>query len=111
MAAEEEGSPVDLYVYDLTRGLAALLSPSILGRQVAGVWHTAVVVFGREYFYGSGGITHCEPVSRITTSFVRDRDRQRALAATSYRIPRTVTRITRANATSTVSEYSPYSCY
>lgn len=31
MAAEEEGAPVDLYVYDLTHGLAALLSPAILG--------------------------------------------------------------------------------
>ncbi|KPJ03664.1 PPPDE peptidase domain-containing protein 2 [Papilio xuthus] len=68
MAAEGEGSPVELYVYDLTHGLAALLSPSILGRQVAGVWHTAVVVFGREYFYGSGGITQCAPVSRLQRS-------------------------------------------
>ncbi|CAH2217634.1 jg9769, partial [Pararge aegeria aegeria] len=28
--ANEEGVPVDLYIYDLTNGLAALLSPSIL---------------------------------------------------------------------------------
>ncbi|XP_014362165.2 uncharacterized protein LOC106713811 [Papilio machaon] len=97
MAAEEEGSPVDLYVYDLTRGLAALLSPSILGRQVAGVWHTAVVVFGREYFYGSGGITHCEPggtqlgapqqVLRLGSTFVPRvvfADYLRGLATTTY---------------------------
>lgn len=35
----------------------------ILGRQIDGIWHTAVVVFGREYFFGSQGITSCAPVS------------------------------------------------
>ncbi|CAH2225611.1 jg4134 [Pararge aegeria aegeria] len=35
------------------------------GRQVEGVWHTAVVVFEREYFYGGGGVTSCAPVSRL----------------------------------------------
>ncbi|XP_069358575.1 uncharacterized protein [Maniola hyperantus] len=59
----EEGVPVDLYIYDLTNGLASLLSPSILGRQVEGVWHTAVVVFEREYFYGGAGVTSCAPGS------------------------------------------------
>ncbi|XP_047994955.1 uncharacterized protein LOC125233129 [Leguminivora glycinivorella] len=60
MATESECSegaePVDLYIYDLTQGLAALLSPAIMGRQVEGVWHTSLVVFGREYYYGGGGI-------------------------------------------------------
>lgn len=42
------------------------------GRQVEGVWHTAVVVFGREYFYGGGGIAHCAPVSRRTRSTTLD---------------------------------------
>ncbi|XP_061377197.1 uncharacterized protein LOC116770986 isoform X1 [Danaus plexippus] len=76
----EEGEPVDLYIYDLTKGLASLLSPTILGRQVEGVWHTAVVVFGREYFYGGGGVTSCAPgstqlgapyqVERLGTTYV-----------------------------------------
>lgn len=38
----------------------------ITGRQVDGIWHTAVVVFGREYFYGIQGITSCSPVSFVT---------------------------------------------
>ncbi|XP_045772110.1 uncharacterized protein LOC123872035 isoform X2 [Maniola jurtina] len=59
----EDGVPVDLYIYDLTNGLASLLSPSILGRQVEGVWHTSVVVFEREYFYGGAGVTSCAPGS------------------------------------------------
>lgn len=27
--------------------------------------HTAVVVFGREYFYGGAGIMYCHPVSTL----------------------------------------------
>ncbi|XP_075974000.1 uncharacterized protein LOC142975160 isoform X2 [Anticarsia gemmatalis] len=61
--AEEQGTVVELYIYDLTNGLASLLSPSILGRQIEGVWHTAVVVYQREYFYGGSGITCCAPGS------------------------------------------------
>ncbi|PZC71076.1 hypothetical protein B5X24_HaOG214147 [Helicoverpa armigera] len=59
----EQGTPVELYIYDLTNGLASLLSPTILGRQIEGVWHTAIVVYQREFFYGGGGITSCAPVS------------------------------------------------
>ncbi|XP_073944873.1 desumoylating isopeptidase 1-like [Choristoneura fumiferana] len=58
---ECEGEPVDLYIYDLTQGLAAILSPAIMGRQVEGVWHTSLVVFGREYYYGGGGVA-CAPI-------------------------------------------------
>ena len=31
------------------------------GRPLDGVWHTAVVVYGREYYFGSAGIESCEP--------------------------------------------------
>lgn len=34
-----------------------------IGRQIDGIWHTAVVVFGREYFFGSHGISSITPVS------------------------------------------------
>ncbi|CAH1645251.1 unnamed protein product [Spodoptera littoralis] len=59
----EQGTTVELYIYDLTNGLASILSPSILGRQIEGVWHTAVVVYDREFFYGGSGITSCAPGS------------------------------------------------
>ncbi|VVC90073.1 uncharacterized protein LOC126978780 isoform X2 [Leptidea sinapis] len=78
--ASEEGVPVDLYIYDLTHGLASFLSPAILGRQIEGVWHTAIVVYEREYFYGGSGITSCAPgstslgapqqVEKLGTTFV-----------------------------------------
>jgi len=53
---------VTLYVYDISQGMARQLSMPILGKQIDGVWHTSVVCYGKEYFFGSGGIGHCPPV-------------------------------------------------
>ncbi|KZT23414.1 DUF862-domain-containing protein [Neolentinus lepideus HHB14362 ss-1] len=51
---------VQLYVYDLSNGLAKQLSRQLTGRQIDGIWHTSVVVFGKEIFYGQG-ISITEP--------------------------------------------------
>lgn len=45
---------VQLAVYDLSRGMASSMSQPLLGTHVEGIWHTGVVVFGYEYFYGGG---------------------------------------------------------
>ncbi|KAI6027534.1 PUL domain-containing protein, partial [Pisolithus microcarpus] len=37
---------VQLYVYDLSNGLARQLSAQLTGRQIDGIWHTSVVAFG-----------------------------------------------------------------
>lgn len=47
-------SKVQLYVYDLSQGMAKLLSMQFVGKQIDGIWHTGVVVFGKEYFYSQG---------------------------------------------------------
>lgn len=47
-------SKVQLHVYDLTGGMAKQMSKNFLGIEIEGVWHTGVVVFGKEYFYGGG---------------------------------------------------------
>eukprot|EP00195_Chlamydomonas_chlamydogama_P013900 CAMPEP_0202902562 /NCGR_PEP_ID=MMETSP1392-20130828/16921_1 /ASSEMBLY_ACC=CAM_ASM_000868 /TAXON_ID=225041 /ORGANISM="Chlamydomonas chlamydogama, Strain SAG 11-48b" /LENGTH=239 /DNA_ID=CAMNT_0049589343 /DNA_START=132 /DNA_END=853 /DNA_ORIENTATION=+ len=52
--AEAKGEKVQLYVYDLTQGMARALSPMLLGKQIEGVWHTGVVVGGVEHFFGCG---------------------------------------------------------
>ena len=85
---EDESIAVCLHIYDLTRGMAQLMSAAILGRcsffhlfcktsflnlfhlcfkgkQIDGIWHTGVVVYGREYFFGGQGITSCLPVSYL----------------------------------------------
>ncbi|KAI5854596.1 PPPDE putative peptidase domain-containing protein [Tricharina praecox] len=45
---------VELYVYDLSQGLARQMSMQFLGIQIDAVYHTSIVVFGREYYYGAG---------------------------------------------------------
>lgn len=83
-----DNQTVELYIYDLTSGMAAMMSQvnrilnqkfyslkwivnvyllyflkMLLGRHIEGVWHTAVVAYGREFFYGGSGIQSCMPVS------------------------------------------------
>jgi len=82
----DEGEKVQLYVYDLSNGLARQLSPMLLNKQVLhtrcshratscsqafqcyaivcidGIWHTAIVVGGLEYYYG-GGVNQSIPGS------------------------------------------------
>ncbi|GMI66384.1 hypothetical protein like AT3G07090 [Hibiscus trionum] len=53
----EEGHHVTLNVYDLSQGLARQLSTTFLGKAIEGIWHTGVVVYGNEYYFG-GGIQH-----------------------------------------------------
>ncbi|XP_063240536.1 uncharacterized protein LOC134541218 isoform X2 [Bacillus rossius redtenbacheri] len=61
MDEEDVGAPVQLYVYDLTKGMAAMMSQALLGTHIEGIWHTAVVAYGREYFFGSSGVQSCNP--------------------------------------------------
>lgn len=53
----EEGHKVSLNVYDLSQGLARQLSMTFLGKAIEGIWHTGIVVYGNEYYFG-GGIQH-----------------------------------------------------
>jgi len=54
--------PVELAVYDLSGGMARQLSAQFLGPQfvIDIIPHTAILVYGREYFFG-GGIQHEDP--------------------------------------------------
>ncbi|KAI4292275.1 desumoylating isopeptidase 1 [Pancytospora philotis] len=55
---------VFLRVYDLSRGAAKAMSKTLLGFQVDGVWHTAIEIYGQEYYFQNGlvcqkaGTTH-----------------------------------------------------
>ncbi|CAO3650460.1 unnamed protein product [Mucor fragilis] len=46
--------PVKLYVYDLSQGMARSMSRQLTGKQIDGIWHTSVVVFGQEFYFGQG---------------------------------------------------------
>lgn len=56
---------VYVYIYDLTKGMARAMSLPLLGKQIEGVWHTGIVVFGQEWFFGGGGIQSCPPCGTI----------------------------------------------
>eukprot|EP00030_Apusomonadida_sp_AF-17_P001264 a181480_39.p1 GENE.a181480_39~~a181480_39.p1 ORF type:complete len:468 (-),score=149.01 a181480_39:28-1374(-) len=45
---------VTLHVYDLSNGMARMLSPMFLGKQVEGIWHTGIVVYDEEHYFGGG---------------------------------------------------------
>ncbi|RZF48892.1 hypothetical protein LSTR_LSTR003272 [Laodelphax striatellus] len=87
----EDGTPVTLYIYDLSKGLATAISPFLLDEEpngtntpglaenkmnsscetednknencevVEGIWHTSIVIYGKEHFFGSDGISICDP--------------------------------------------------
>lgn len=54
MAPREAEEEVFLRVYDLSNGMAKILSKSLIGVQVDGVWHTSVEAYGNEYFFHGG---------------------------------------------------------
>lgn len=64
--------PVQLYVYDLSNGLARSLSRQLTGRQFDAIYHTSIVVYSREWYFGQGifdetpGRTHFgQPIQKI----------------------------------------------
>jgi len=46
--------PVTLFLTDLSQGMALMLSPSLLGKQINGVWHTSLSTHGREFYFAQG---------------------------------------------------------
>lgn len=63
--AQTDSYPVKVYIYDVTKGMARQLSPMMLGKHIEGVWHTAIVVHGKEFYFGGQGIDHCPPGNTI----------------------------------------------
>ena len=51
---------VVLHYYDLSQGMAKQMSMQLVGKYFEGIWHTGVVVYNKEYYYG-GGISHDPP--------------------------------------------------
>lgn len=38
---------------------------SVAGKHLEGIWHTGIVAYGREYFFGAGGVQSVRPVSLL----------------------------------------------
>ncbi|XP_067930326.1 uncharacterized protein [Watersipora subatra] len=52
---------VEVWIYDLSKGLARSMSMPLLGKQIDGIWHTGIVAYGKEYFFGGDSIECCSP--------------------------------------------------
>lgn len=52
---------VFLYIYDLSNGLAAQISMQLTGKHFKAIYHTSIVIHGREYFFGGSGIESSLP--------------------------------------------------
>ncbi|CCW71463.1 unnamed protein product [Phytomonas sp. Hart1] len=46
--------PVYLYRYDISNGMARSMSGFLIGRELEGIWHTSIVVFGHEFYFDGG---------------------------------------------------------
>ncbi|KAF8280334.1 putative endo-beta-N-acetylglucosaminidase [Trypanosoma cruzi] len=55
-------SLVQLYCYDLSGGMAENMSKMLIGEQLDAIWHTAIVVYQKEFYFDGGtGIVHESP--------------------------------------------------
>ena len=60
--AKKTAFPVELYIYDLSNGMARQFAPIFgINFEIEGIWHTSLVVHGFEWFFGSQGIQTCSP--------------------------------------------------
>jgi len=48
---------VVLHVYDLSNGMAKQFSQSLIGKTIDGIWHTGIVIYETEYYFGGGILT------------------------------------------------------
>jgi len=51
---------VSLHVYDISGGMAKQFSRQLTGKHFDGIWHTGIVVYGKEFYFG-GGISYDMP--------------------------------------------------
>lgn len=63
--AAETSFDVLLYIYDLSKELAKSFKKILKGKPLPGIWHTGLVAYGREYYFGSSGIESCRPGETI----------------------------------------------
>lgn len=54
MHSETTSTPVRLHIYDVSQGMARNFSEPLLGMNVQGIWHTGIVAYGKEFYFGAG---------------------------------------------------------
>ena len=51
---EDPKYTVTIHIYDLSQGMAKNMSGMFLGKVIDGIWHTGIVVYNKEYYFGGG---------------------------------------------------------
>eukprot|EP00927_Polykrikos_kofoidii_P013510 TRINITY_DN15889_c0_g1_i2.p1 TRINITY_DN15889_c0_g1~~TRINITY_DN15889_c0_g1_i2.p1 ORF type:complete len:478 (-),score=94.88 TRINITY_DN15889_c0_g1_i2:86-1519(-) len=58
-------TPVELVLYDISNGVSKRFSPLLLGRSFEAIYHSGILVFGQEYWYGGNIFRSKSPVSEV----------------------------------------------
>ncbi|CAM9017697.1 hypothetical protein WICANDRAFT_28964 [Wickerhamomyces anomalus NRRL Y-366-8] len=61
--SEDQPTPIQLNIYDLSQGLAAQLSLPLIGIHLKAIYHTSITVYNTEYFFNSQGIMQVVPLT------------------------------------------------
>ena len=51
---DNETIKVSLFLYDISNGMARQFSPMMVGKLVEAIYHSSIVVYGVEFFFGGG---------------------------------------------------------
>lgn len=54
--------PVELFLYDISNGISRVVSPLLLGQKFEAIYHSSVVAFGEEYWYGGCVFQNAPPL-------------------------------------------------
>ena len=48
------GTKISYFLYDLSNGMTKRLSKVLIGKEIEGIWHSSICVYGNEYYYAGG---------------------------------------------------------
>eukprot|EP00746_Dinoflagellata_sp_MGD_P125142 gnl/MRDRNA2_/MRDRNA2_59849_c0_seq1.p1 gnl/MRDRNA2_/MRDRNA2_59849_c0~~gnl/MRDRNA2_/MRDRNA2_59849_c0_seq1.p1 ORF type:complete len:563 (-),score=112.58 gnl/MRDRNA2_/MRDRNA2_59849_c0_seq1:225-1913(-) len=57
--------PVELLVYDITQGNSELFSGVLLGQKLEAIYHSSVLVHGKEFWFGGNIFMNLPPMTRV----------------------------------------------
>jgi Ca2+-binding EF-hand superfamily protein len=77
-------TPVELLLYDISGGASKLFSPLLFGRKFEAIYHSGLLAFGKEYWYG-GQVFKTEPPATAHFGTPLFRSSATKLAPSRYR--------------------------
>jgi len=62
---DSQKTSVTLLLYDISNGMARQFSPMMVGKVIEAIYHSSIVVFGTEYYFGGGICTGVPKVNHL----------------------------------------------